>query len=103
MSSQADPDNKLLAVFPRLRLEAEEIRDSLLAAAGRLDDTVGGPSVFPPVPKGLNAGNLWQVSKDPERPQSAQPLYLHPAERGLSDAGSLQHGVPAAGPQPARR
>jgi hypothetical protein len=62
---KADPDNKLLAVFPRARMEAEEIRDSLLAAAGKLDDdTVGGPSVFPPVPKGLNAGNLWQTSKD---------------------------------------
>jgi len=37
----------------------------LLAAAGKLDDDkVGGPSVFPPVPKGLNPGNAWQVSKD---------------------------------------
>jgi hypothetical protein len=46
-------------------MEAEEIRDSLLAAAGKLDDdTIGGPSVFPPVPKGLNAGGLWQTSKD---------------------------------------
>jgi hypothetical protein len=61
----ADPENKLLAVFPRQRLEAEEIRDSILAAAGKLDDdTVGGPSVFPPVPNGLNPGNAWQVSKD---------------------------------------
>jgi len=61
----ADPQDKLLAVFPRVRLDAEEIRDSLLAAAGKLDtDSVSGPSVFPPVPKGLNAGNLWQVSKD---------------------------------------
>jgi hypothetical protein len=64
-ASQVDPDNKLLATFPRLRLDAEEIRDSLRVAAGKLDATVGGPSVFPPVPKGLNAGNLCQVSKDP--------------------------------------
>jgi hypothetical protein len=64
-ANNADPENKLLAVFPRQRLEAEEIRDSLLAAAGKLDDDkVGGPSVFPPVPKGLNPGNAWQVSKD---------------------------------------
>jgi hypothetical protein len=63
--NKADPENKLLAVFPRQRLEAEEIRDSLLASAGKLDDDkVGGPSVFPPVPKGLNPGNAWQVSKD---------------------------------------
>ena len=61
-----DPDNKLAAVFPRKRLDAEQIRDSLLAAAGILDDTVGGPSVFPPVPAHLNAGNLWEVSSDPQ-------------------------------------
>jgi hypothetical protein len=64
-ANKADPENKLLAVFPRQRLEAEEIRDSMLAAAGKLDDDkVGGPSVFPPVPAGLNPGNAWQVSKD---------------------------------------
>jgi hypothetical protein len=59
-----DPDNKLLAVYPRKRLEAEEIRDSLLYASGQLDDKVGGPAVFPPVPANMNAGNLWEVSKD---------------------------------------
>ncbi len=61
-----DSDNKLLAVFPAKRLDAEEIRDSLLVASGKLVDKVGGPSVFPPVPSNLNAGNLWEVSKDPE-------------------------------------
>lgn len=75
-AAAADPENKLLAVFPRLRLDAEEIRDSLLAAAGKLDtDKVGGPSVFPPVPKGLNAGNQWQVSKDP-RDFDRRSLYI---------------------------
>ena len=63
---KADPENKLLAVFPRRRLDAEEIRDSLLLASGELNETIGGPSVFPPVPKGLKAGNLWQVSDNPE-------------------------------------
>jgi len=63
--AKADPDNKLLAVFPRKRLEAEEIRDSLLVAAGQLNDKVGGPSVFPPVPSNLGAGKLWEVSTDP--------------------------------------
>ncbi len=63
---KADPDNKLLAVYPRKRLEAEEIRDSLLYASGLLVDKVGGPAVFPPVPKNLNAGNLWQEPKTEE-------------------------------------
>ena len=64
--AKADPDNKLLAVFPRKRLDAEEIRDSLLYASGQLIDKVGGPAVFPPVPKDLNAGNLWQAPRSEE-------------------------------------
>ncbi|MGA7656918.1 MAG: DUF1549 and DUF1553 domain-containing protein [Methylocella sp.] len=71
----ADPENKLLAVFPRKRLEAEEIRDSLLVASGKLNDKVGGPSVFPPVPANLNAGNLWEVSKD-EPDFNRRSLYI---------------------------
>jgi hypothetical protein len=61
----ADPDNKLLAVFPRKRLEAEQIRDSLLTASGKLEDKVGGPSVFAKLPDGMNAGALWREAKDP--------------------------------------
>jgi hypothetical protein len=63
---KADPENKLLAVYPRKRLEAEEIRDSLLYASGQLVDKVGGPAVFPPVPDNLNAGNLWQKPRSEE-------------------------------------
>lgn len=68
---KADPDNKLLAVFPRKRLEAEEIRDSLLVASGKLEEKIGGPSVFPPVPANLVTGNsnvdgtpFWKTSID---------------------------------------
>ena len=72
---KVDPENKLLAVFPRKRLEAEEIRDALLYASGQLEDKVGGPAVFPPVPGNLNAGNLWQVSQD-ERDHRRRSLYI---------------------------
>jgi hypothetical protein len=40
-----DPDNRLLGRMNRRRLEAEAIRDSLLAASGTLDTTMGGPAV----------------------------------------------------------
>ncbi len=40
-----DPDNKLLYKFPIRRLEAEAIRDALLAVSGRLDPKTFGPSV----------------------------------------------------------
>jgi hypothetical protein len=39
---KADPDNRLIGRMNRRRLEAEAIRDSFLATAGRLDRTLGG-------------------------------------------------------------
>ena len=74
--AKADSDNKLLGVFPRKRLEAEEIRDSLLVAAGKLEEKVGGPSVFPPIPDALGAAPAqWKVSKD-EKDQNRRSLYI---------------------------
>lgn len=43
--ASADPDNRLLWHYPRQRLDAEMIRDGLLAVAGRLDETAGGSLV----------------------------------------------------------
>ena len=42
-------DNTLLWQFNRRRLEAEEIRDAMLAVAGRLNPKAGGPSVMVPI------------------------------------------------------
>jgi hypothetical protein len=39
---KADPDNRLWARFSRRRLEAEEVRDAMLAVSGRLDQNMGG-------------------------------------------------------------
>lgn len=50
---EKDPYNRLLARAPRYRLPAESVRDSALAIGGLLDPTLGGPSVYPPQPKGL--------------------------------------------------
>ncbi|MDF1738048.1 MAG: PSD1 and planctomycete cytochrome C domain-containing protein [Verrucomicrobiales bacterium] len=41
----ADPDNRFLSHFPMRRLEAEAIRDSILAVSGRLDREQGGKTI----------------------------------------------------------
>jgi hypothetical protein len=49
LGRQKDPDNRLLWRFPRRRLDAEEVRDAMLTAAGRLNARMGGPSIIVPV------------------------------------------------------
>ncbi len=51
-----DPENRLLARGPRVRLPAELIRDQALAVSGLLVPELGGPSVFPYQPEKLYEG-----------------------------------------------
>jgi len=48
-----DPENRLLARGSRYRLDAEVIRDQVLATSGLLNDRLFGKSVKPPQPPGL--------------------------------------------------
>jgi hypothetical protein len=50
---EIDPQNRLLAHYPRRRLEAELLRDQALYTAGLLVEQLGGPSVKPYHPEGL--------------------------------------------------
>jgi hypothetical protein len=50
---QVDPNNRWLSRGPRMRLDAEVIRDSALAVSGLLHRDIGGASVFPYHPPGL--------------------------------------------------
>ncbi len=54
---ERDPDNRLIARGPRVRLSAETVRDQALAASGLLVEKIGGPSVRPYEP-----GNIWERS-----------------------------------------
>lgn len=53
---QIDPNNDLLWRFSPRRLEAEEVRDAMLAVAGNLDRSPGGEHPFPPE-------NEWRYSQ----------------------------------------
>ena len=50
---KSDPENRLLARGSRFRLDAEVIRDQILATSGVLSNKMGGRSVKPPQPEGL--------------------------------------------------
>ena len=68
---QKDPENRLLARGPRLRLSAEMLRDQALALSGLLVENVGGPSVMPYQPKGL-----WKELSGIDYPQDkGEKLY----------------------------
>ena len=63
-----DPQNRFLWRMPVRRLEAEAVRDSMLAVAGTLNRDLGGPSVYPPVDASLRAdtfqGYNWPEGED---------------------------------------
>jgi hypothetical protein len=66
-----DARNRLLAHMPRIRLEAESVRDAALTASGLLTRTIGGPSVYPPQPDGVfrftQVPRQWIASTGPDR------------------------------------
>ena len=69
--AKIDARNRLLARQNRLRLDAEVVRDVALAASGLLTRTVGGPSVYPPQPKGVYAftqvPRTWEANSGADR------------------------------------
>ncbi len=65
VAARVDPQNKLLWRYPRQRLEGEVIRDAALAVAGLLNPKMGGPSVFPELPPGMESRGGWKVTPDP--------------------------------------
>ena len=70
--STQDPDNRLLARGPRLRLSAEAVRDQALFVSGLMSRKMEGASVYPPRPKlGLTAAfggsTDWDTSDGEDR------------------------------------
>jgi hypothetical protein len=55
-SAEADPENRYLWRFRPQRLDAEIVRDSMLAVGGNLNLAIGGEPVFPFIPKDILSG-----------------------------------------------
>ena len=67
-ANEIDPENRLLWRFNRRRLQAEEVRDSLLAVSGRLNTEMYGESIILPVEEELiqllYKPEQWAVTED---------------------------------------
>lgn len=64
---EKDPENQDLWRFRIQRLDAEIVRDAMMAASGVLDLTVGGPPVFPHIPGEILASmteGIWKREED---------------------------------------
>jgi hypothetical protein len=75
-----DGGNLLFWRFNMRRLTAEEVRDSILAVSGKLNLKAGGPSVYPPIPKEVLAGQSVPGSGWPTSPPDEscrRSVYVH--------------------------
>jgi hypothetical protein len=76
--AEADPENRLLWRFPYRRLQVEVIRDSMLAASGKLNRKMYGPGVKLDIPPVVVEGHadrdkIWKPSSPEE--QSRRTVY----------------------------
>lgn len=70
-----DPENRLYSHANRRRLDAESVRDSMLAVAGVLNTEAFGPGVDAELPAEMGKVGSWPVSKDP-RQRNRRSIYL---------------------------
>jgi mono/diheme cytochrome c family protein len=74
-----DPENRLFWRMPRQRLEGEIIRDQIMAVAGTLDRTIGGPNVFPYIDPDLfekSSKRDWPGKPDDDPSTWRRSLYV---------------------------
>lgn len=80
---EVDIEGELYSRWNSRRLEAEAIRDSLLAVSGKLNLKMHGPSIHPPMENkvvGASAGEGWQKSDETEA--SRRSVYVY-AKRAI--------------------
>jgi hypothetical protein len=74
-AAKVDPQNKLWWRFHRQRLTGEEIRDAILAVSGQLNPQMGGPSVFPEIPEGMEVRGGWKKDES-EEAKNRRSIYV---------------------------
>ncbi|HKA02380.1 MAG TPA: PSD1 and planctomycete cytochrome C domain-containing protein [Candidatus Solibacter sp.] len=83
-AADTDPENHSLWRFPIQRLDAEIVRDAIMAVSGALDLKMGGPPVFPHIPGEILAsmsGGIWKREEDGP-PSWRRSVYVY-RKRGL--------------------
>ena len=77
---QADPMNTLLWRMNKQRMEAEVIRDCILAASGRLNPKLGGPGIKPRIRADLldtSQRNKWPVLESETAEHWRRSVYIY--------------------------
>jgi hypothetical protein len=74
--AEADPKNLLMWRMNWIRLEGEEIRDSLLAISGQLQKSSGGPGAFVSLPEDVAGGfEFFKWFPSDEKQQAQRTIY----------------------------
>ena len=81
-NAKTDPANRWLWRFNMRRMNAEEVRDSILAASGSLNLQMYGPSIYPKIPKEVLAGQSvpgsgWHFNPAKPEESNRRSVYAH--------------------------
>lgn len=81
-NAKTDPANTWLWRFNMRRMNAEEVRDSILAASGALNLQMYGPSVYPKIPQEVLAGQSvpgqgWPFNRAKPEEGNRRSVYVH--------------------------
>ena len=85
-AAKIDPDDTLHWRWKPRRLDAESVRDSLLAVSGQLNRAMHGPSIYPDLPRAVlegqsRPGEGW--GKSDEKEASRRSVYIF-AKRAIA-------------------
>ena len=80
LARKVDPENRLLWRFRRRRLEAEAIRDGVLAVSGRLETEQCGLPIYPPLSGNISetvkySSSKWDTQRGPEGRRRSIYIY----------------------------